>query len=65
METIVTYSAQADLAMAAYASLTKGTPDESKLRAIGMSSSQAKAFAAQWKVVDSATFEQNGAAATI
>ncbi len=64
METIVTYSCQADLAFAAYATLAKGVPDTSKLEAIGMSSIQAVEFAKRWKVIDSVEF-LNGAAATV
>ena len=68
MSAITEASQQADFAQAAYATVTKGMVKQNYIDALvngaKMSQSQAKAFAAEWTVVDSAEFD-NGAAATI
>lgn len=43
---------QSELALAAYANLATGRPDEAALRAAGMAASQATRFANNWNVVD-------------
>src|SRR5687768_10217766 len=53
MSALGDYSLHAQLAFAAYATLTPGAPDEAALvNPAGMSQSQASQFAADWKVVD-------------
>jgi len=68
MTSITEASQQANLALAAYATLTKGMKDQdyiNALVAVGMSESEAEDFVKHWTVVDSATFDENGASATI
>jgi len=68
MTSIIEASQQANLALAAYATLTKGISDKAytnALEKVGMSESEAKEFAKHWEVVDSATFDENGASAMI
>ena len=62
MSAITEFSQQADLAFAAYATVTSGMKSDDYIQAlenVGMSKSQAKAFAAEWKVVVSQEFTEN------
>lgn len=58
MDDIKQYSLQADLALAAYATLSSGEPNTVNLEAIGMSSSQAIDFAKCWTVVEQYTHSE-------
>ncbi|SMB26132.1 protein of unknown function [Sterolibacterium denitrificans] len=67
MTAISDFANQADLALAAYASLTSGISGKvytDALQVIGMSSTQATEFSQRWVVIDSIEFS-NGAAATV
>lgn len=60
MSNIVDLYTQSELALAAYANLTAGTPsvDELKRDAVGMSQSQAERFAECWLVLDQYTHSE-------
>jgi len=51
MNEINEYYVQAELAQAAYATLSTGEPSQSELLKVGMTFSQAENFASQWRVV--------------
>ena len=66
MSQISEYFRQAELSLAAYASLTAGVPNEDNLKKdAGMSPAQATAFAAKWNVVDQYTDPLTGVSATV
>ncbi|MDZ7805099.1 hypothetical protein [Thiohalophilus sp.] len=65
MEQLKVYFQQADLAMAAYASLSTGEPSQAELIRVGMSLIQAEAFASHWRVADQFNHESSGLSATI
>jgi len=59
------YFTQAELALAAYASLTTSRPDKAALIDVGMSDAQATRFASTWRVVTQYTDPITGVSATV
>jgi hypothetical protein len=62
---IQNYLTQAELSLAAYATLTTSIPDENALKGEGMAAAQASAFALKWSVVDQHTDFVTGVSATV
>lgn len=52
MSEFVKYYIQAELSLAAYATLANGIPNETELIKVGMSAKQAEIFSLEWTVVD-------------
>lgn len=65
MTTTLDYFKQSELAFAAYASLTSGTPDLQKLRDVDMTATEAEKFSSSWRVIDQYTDSVTGLSATI
>ncbi len=65
MSQILEYFQQAELSLAAYASLNVGEPNQDKLKEAGMSAAQAAEFSSKWSVVDQFTDPDNGFSATL
>ncbi|MDY0014275.1 MAG: hypothetical protein RBS40_15480 [Rhodocyclaceae bacterium] len=65
MTTTFEYFKQSELAFAAYASLTPGTPDLQKLRDVDMTATEAEKFSSSWRVLDQHTDPSSGLSATI
>ena len=65
MDQLNEYFRQAELALAAYASLSTGKPSQDELIKAGMSPTQADRFARDWRVVDQHTDALSGFSATL
>ncbi len=67
MSNLTEYFKNSELALAAYADLSQGTPDIDELYddGKGMSPTQAARFASRWRVVDQYTDPRTGLSATV